>query len=82
MKIRFNESVSRDYSRVGYDSVTITYDILEDSDTGAYDLTVPKSYSREQTRQLASKIVRLIYAEGIGYAEAYNRLVGGKKSSK
>ncbi len=82
MKIRFTESVFQDFGRVGYDNVTIRYRIVEDADAEPSDFSVPESFTREQALDLASRMVRLIYNEGIGYSEAYNRLVGKAKKRR
>ena len=75
MKIRFNETVFQDYSRVGYDSVSITYTVLNDDDPGSYDIITPAGYTRAQACALASKMARIVSNEGITYTEAYHRLV-------
>ena len=70
--IRFSYSVFQDYSRVGYDSYSIYYDIIpngkkRDND----DFEVPEHFTLEQAEQLARLMKECMEEDGYSGKLAY-----------
>lgn len=94
MKIYFTESYFMDYSRVGYDSVSILHSLenTHDTEEGSsyssrwYFLEVDDSFTEEEANKLASEASYLAVSSDISVKEALRQLeakyLNIKKSKK
>ena len=81
MKIYFTESYFMDYSRVGYDSFSITYSLTcSGSEKGSsyssrwYFLEIDDCFTEEEANHLASEACDLSINKGITVREALKEL--------
>ena len=89
MKLYFKEVTTRDYSRVGYDNVSITASPSpfgteegQNANTVWYFIEVSDSYTQEEAMKLASKAISKALAEEISVKEALFILTNQKKRKK
>ena len=89
MKVYFKEVTTRDYSRVGYDNVSITassspFGTEEGQSANAvwYFVELSDAYSKDEAMKLASKAISKALSEEIGVKEALFILSNRKKRKK
>lgn len=65
--IRFSYSSFQDYSRVGYDSYSISYSIIPDGKKRDNDdFEVPEHFTLDQARELAERMQKCMEEDGYG----------------
>lgn len=70
--IRFSFSSFQDYSRVGYDSYSISYSIIPDGKKrDEDDFEVPEHFTLDQARELAKRMQKCMEEDGYGGWIAY-----------
>ena len=70
--IRFSFSSFQDYSRVGYDSYSISYSIIpNEKKRDDDDFEVPEDFTLEQARELAKRMKKCMEEDGYGGSFAY-----------
>lgn len=77
--IRFSFSSFQDYSRVGYDSYSISYSIIPDGKKrDEDDFEVPENFTLEQAQELAKRMKKCMeedgYCGGLAYRYALERM--------
>lgn len=76
--IRFSFSSFQDYSRVGYDSHSISYSIIPDGKKrDEDDFEVPEHFTLEQARELAKRMKKCMEENGYGGWLAYRYALKG-----
>ena len=75
--IRFSYSVFQDYSRVGYDSYSISYSIIPDGKKRDNDdFEVPEHFTLDQARELAERMQKCMEEDGYGGWLSYRAALG------
>ena len=89
MKIYFKEVTTKDFSRVGYDNVSISYSLIpydteEGHDANAvwYFIEMPSGISQSEATRLAQSAINKALAEEISVSEALFSLTSGKRRRK
>ncbi len=89
MRIYFKEVTFRDYSRVGYDSISISCSLYpygseegHDSTSTWYFIEISDSYTKEEAIKLARAAILKAQDSFISVSEALSTLTNGRRRRK